>query len=174
MSPTCHNNNAWPICHQSFSWSVVSTFWDMNFYPVTDRKRRIWAHRAICTGGLKTVSNYIMVEGINQVFSVPIKYHLFYPTKNQGSSTSLSHKSLGVCISNEIEPPVYLSTLCWVLVILAAWSAARWSIHITTFKSGFPEKKKECINCFEGGTQYVIRLSSLICQREVIEMTFCS
>ena len=33
------------------------TFRDMNYYPVTDgqtdRKRWIWAHRAICTGGLK-------------------------------------------------------------------------------------------------------------------------
>ncbi len=84
MSPTCHTNNASLIywhefleCSQILVHAVAkfqihgyNTFRDMNYYPVTDRrtdgrtdrqtdrKRCIWAHRAICTGGLKNILAY--------------------------------------------------------------------------------------------------------------------
>ena len=56
-------------------------------------------------------------------------------------STSFNHKSLGVCISNEILPPTCLSTSCCVAFILSACLAALWSIHMIMFISRLPASK---------------------------------
>ncbi len=58
--------------------------------------------------------------------------------------TSLSHRSLGGCISGDITPPTPRSARCLEAVIREACSAARWSIHITTFLSRTPADRPVC------------------------------
>ncbi len=61
----------WQAQTYGLQLSISITFRDMNYYPVkdgqtdrqtdwqTDRKRCIWAHRAICTGGLKKLEEAV-------------------------------------------------------------------------------------------------------------------
>ncbi len=65
-----------------------NTFWDMNYCPVqtdgmTDRKQCIWAHRAICTGGLK---KHLLEMGD---FKAGKSVHILYQGEVSGFDVSL-------------------------------------------------------------------------------------
>ena len=62
-------------------WECYNTFWDMNFFQcdfwcspdrLTDGKQCIWAHRAICTGGLKK----------GNVHGMALNRNLYLPVRN--------------------------------------------------------------------------------------------
>ncbi|KAG7227287.1 hypothetical protein INR49_000291 [Caranx melampygus] len=65
------------------------------------------------------------------------------PSRSTAGQESAIDLSLGGCISGDMTPPTLLRTLWPVFVIRAACSAARWSIHITTFLCLSPGERKQ-------------------------------